>query len=118
MQFLIAGLIGLLGGITSGLFGVGGGIVMVPAMMYFLKLDIKLAVGTSLVVIIPTALSGSIVNHTIGRIDWRSAMAMIPLAVLGGFAGTHLKEHVDSETLKRMFGAFLVAVGIKLLFFK
>ncbi|HUS36460.1 MAG TPA: TSUP family transporter, partial [Verrucomicrobiae bacterium] len=43
MQFLIAGLIGLVSGVTSGLFGVGGGIVMVPAMMFFMKMDIKMA---------------------------------------------------------------------------
>jgi uncharacterized protein len=118
MQFLWAGLIGLVGGVTSGLFGVGGGIVMVPAMMYFLKMDIKLAVGTSLVVIIPTAFSGSVLNHSFGRIDWRNAFTLIPLAIVGGFLGTQLKEHVDSETLKRAFGGFLVAVGVKLLFFK
>ena len=58
MEYLIAGLIGILSGVASGLFGVGGGIIMVPAMVYFMKMDIKLAVGTSLMVIIPTAASG------------------------------------------------------------
>ena len=58
MHYLIAGIIGLFSGITSGLFGVGGGIIMVPAMVLLLSppiRDIKQAVGTSLVVIIPTA---------------------------------------------------------------
>ena len=55
MHYLIAAVIGLVGGVTSGLFGVGGGVVMVPAMFYLLKLDLKTAIGTSLVVIIPTA---------------------------------------------------------------
>lgn len=66
MHYLIAGLIGLVSGVTSGLFGVGGGIVMVPAMIYFLTppiRDIKQAIGTSLAVIIPTAIVGTFKHH-------------------------------------------------------
>ena len=62
MNYYIAAIIGLVSGVTSGLFGVGGGIIMVPAMVYFLSppvRDIKQAIGTSLVIIIPTAIMGS-----------------------------------------------------------
>ena len=62
ITYLVAGIIGLVSGLTSGLFGVGGGIIMVPAMVLFLSppiRDIKQAIGTSLAVIIPTALMGS-----------------------------------------------------------
>ncbi|MBM3875810.1 MAG: sulfite exporter TauE/SafE family protein [Verrucomicrobia bacterium] len=118
MQYVIAGLIGLFGGVTSGLFGVGGGVVMVPAMMLLLKMDIKMAVGTSLAVIIPTALSGTIKHHAQGHVDWRAAASLIPMAILGGYLGALLVGHIPSEMLKRGFGAFLVLVGVKLLFFK
>ena len=115
MQFLVAGLIGLVGGVASGLFGVGGGIVMVPAMVYFLTMDIKLAVGTSLAVIIPTAITGVFKHHTLGNIDWRVAMSLIPTAICGGYLGAWLTKSISSGNLKRGFGGFLILVGIRLL---
>ncbi|MBI3877830.1 MAG: sulfite exporter TauE/SafE family protein [Verrucomicrobia bacterium] len=118
MQYLIAGLIGLVSGVTSGLFGVGGGIIMVPAMMFFMKLDIKHAVGTSLAVIIPTALVGSFKHHTQGNVDWRVALSLVPTALAGGVAGAWLTTQVSSDNLKRAFGGLLIVAGAKLLFFK
>jgi len=118
MQYVIAGLIGLVGGVTSGLFGVGGGVVMVPALMFFLKMDIKMAVGSSLAVIIPTALSGTLKHHAQGNVDWRAAASLIPMAIIGGYLGALLVTHISSDNLKRGFGGFLVLVGAKLLFFK
>jgi uncharacterized membrane protein YfcA len=118
MHFFIAGLVGLVSGLTSGLFGVGGGIVMVPAMMLLMRLDPKVAVATSLVVIVPTALAGSIVNHSFGRIDWRVGLALVPLAIVGGLVGSWFKEQVPSDLLKQGFGGFLVLVGLRLLFVK
>ena len=114
MQYLIAGIIGLLGGVASGLFGVGGGIVMVPAMVYFLTMDIKLAVGTSLAVIIPTAMAGMLKHYHLGQVDWRVAASLIPMAVVGSYLGAWLTSTVSSGNLKRAFGGFLVLVGIRL----
>ena len=71
MNYLFASLVGLIGGVTSGLFGVGGGIIMVPALVLLLKQDMKVAVATSLAVIVPTTLAGTILNQSMGRIDWR-----------------------------------------------
>lgn len=118
MNYLLAGVIGLVSGVASGLFGVGGGIVMVPAMVLLLRLDMKIAVATSLVVIIPTSLAGSLLNQSFGRIDWRTAWTLIPLAVIGGLLGTWFKESLASSDLKRAFGGFLILVGLRLLLFK
>ena len=118
MNYLIAGIIGLVSGVTSGLFGVGGGVVMVPAMMLLMKLDLKVAIATSLVVIIPTALTGSIQNHLLDRINWPVAFSLVPMAMVGGWAGTLLKEQIPTGNLKQAFGGFLVLVGLKLVFFK
>ena len=118
MNYLIAGIIGLFGGVASGLFGVGGGVVMVPAMVFFLALDFKVAVGTSLAVIIPTALVGSFQHYQQGNLAWRTALMLAPTAMLGGFSGAWLTKHIDSSDLKKMFGGFLVLVGLKLIFFK
>lgn len=118
MQFLIAGLIGLVSGVTSGLFGVGGGIVMVPAMMFFMKMDIKLAVGTSLAVIIPTAVMGSFKHFQLGNVDWRVALMLAPTAIFGSYMGAWWTKSIESGNLKRAFGGFLVLVGLRLAFFK
>jgi len=121
MNYWIAGAIGLLSGITSGLFGVGGGLVMVPAMLYFLSppiKDIKQAIGTSLVVIIPTAVVGSYRHFQQGNVDWRTALALAPLAIAGSYLGVWLTTQLSTEHLKRAFGGFIILVGIKLLCFK
>ena len=118
MQYLMAALIGLFGGVTSGLFGVGGGIVMVPAMVFLLHTNIKTAIGTSLVVIIPTALTGAFKHHQLGNIDWRMAASLVPLAIVGGFLGAALTKSLPAETLKKLFGGFIILAGCRLLFFK
>ena len=118
MQYVIGAFIGLVGGMTSGLFGVGGGIVMVPAMFYLLKVDMKTAIGTSLVVIIPTAISGTLKHQHLGHIDWRVAASLVPLAVAGGFLGAYLTGILAPEVLKRLFGGLLVAAGFYTIFFR
>jgi uncharacterized membrane protein YfcA len=118
MQYLVAALIGLAGGVASGLFGVGGGIVMVPAMVYLLGTNIKTAVGTSLVVIIPTAITGSLKHYQLGNINWRIAASLIPLAIVGGFIGAALTKPLPAETLKKLFGGFMILAGLRLLFVK
>ena len=125
MNYFVAALIGLVSGITSGLFGVGGGLVMVPAMMFFLTppiRDIKQAIGTSLVVIIPTALMGSWKHFhkdpAISNINWAVVFALAPTAIVGGYIGAWLTKIIPTGDLKRAFGGFIMLVGIRLLFFK
>ncbi len=120
-SYLIAAVVGLVGGITSGLFGVGGGVVMVPAMLFFTALalrDTQQAVGTSLVVIIPTAIMGVLKHHTLGNVKWPVALILIPTAIAGSYLGASLTREISSDNLKRMFGGFLVLVGCRLLFWK
>jgi hypothetical protein len=121
MNYLLAGAIGLVSGVTSGLFGVGGGVVMVPAMVLLLSppiRDIKQAIGTSLAVIIPTALMGSYKHFTQGNVEWRTVLALVPTAILGGYLGAWLTTLVHADNLKRAFGGFIVVVGLRLLLFK
>jgi uncharacterized protein len=125
MNYFIAALIGLVSGITSGLFGVGGGLVMVPAMLFFLSppvRDIKQAIGTSLAVIIPTALMGAWKHFdkdpAISNINWPVVLALAPTAIVGGYIGAWLTKIISTGDLKRAFGAFIILVGIRLLFFK
>jgi uncharacterized membrane protein YfcA len=120
MTYLLAGFIGLVGGITSGLFGVGGGVVMVPAMLFFVGniRDIKMAIGTSLAVIIPTAVMGVYQHQSHDNVNWRVALMLAPGAIGGSFLGVWLTTQVTPDNLKRGFGGFLVLVGLRLLLWK
>lgn len=121
MHYFVAAVIGLVSGLTSGLFGVGGGIVMVPAMVFLLSppiRDIKQAVGTSLAVIIPTALMGSWKHGTQGNVHWPTVLALAPTAILGGYVGAWLTTQIAVENLKRAFGGFVILAGLRLLLFK
>lgn len=118
MHVLIAGLIGLVSGITSGMFGVGGGIVMVPAMVLLMSppiRDIKQAVGTSLAVIIPTAALGSLRHHQFENVHWPTVLVLAPLALAGAWLGTWFTTLVTVDQLKRAFGGLLILVGLWLL---
>ena len=115
MQYLIAALIGLAGGVASGLFGVGGGIIMVPAMVFFMQMDMKLAVGTSLAVIIPTAMGGVAKHFHLGQVDWKIALSLAPTAICGSYLGAWLTKDISSGNLKRAFGGLLIFAGARLL---
>ena len=91
---------------------------MVPAMVLLMHTDMKSAVATSLAVIVPSTIASSVLNHAYGRIDWRLVVALAIPALVGGLASTWFKEQVPSETLKRVFGGFLLIVGARLLFFR
>jgi uncharacterized membrane protein YfcA len=87
-------------------------------MMFFMKMDIKLAVGTSLAVIIPTAIMGSFKHFNMGNVDWRVTLMLAPTAIAGSYLGAWLTKSIESGNLKRGFGGFLVIVGFRLAFFK
>jgi len=118
MQMMWAAIIGLVGGTIGGLFGVGGGIVMVPALTFLLGLPIHMAVGTSLLVIIPTALTGAYKHHGLGNLNWKIGAMLVPLAMVGSYLGAWLTSYISAGSLKRGFGGFLILVGCRLLFFK
>ena len=115
MQFLYSALIGMTGGLISGLFGVGGGILMVPAMIFFLEMSPRAAIGTSLAVIVPTAIIGTFQHFQMGNVQWRVALALMPTAVIGGFCGAWLTKHIPVLGLKRAFGCLMLIGAVKLL---
>jgi uncharacterized membrane protein YfcA len=107
--------IGLVAGLFSTLFGVGGGVVVVPLLMVLLGFDAKPATGTSLAAIGITAAFGTLVYALRGRVEWDEA-AMIGLpAVLGGLAGTWLQQRISSRLLVLLFAGFLVATAARLI---
>ena len=107
----IAG-IGLLAGILSGLFGVGGGVVMVPLQTLFLHETIKSAVRTSLGAIVPIAISG-LAQHTYNnKVLWIAGLCLGLGGIVGAQAGTRLLPKLSDQTVNRLFKSFLIALAV------
>jgi len=105
-------LVGLACGFFSGFLGLGGGVLLVPALTVLLQQDIKEAFGTSLIVILFYALPGSIVHFLLGHIDLRLALFMIIGTIPGAFIGAKMTIKLPASFLKTLFGLFLIAVAV------
>jgi uncharacterized membrane protein YfcA len=116
--WILGAIIGLVGGITSGLLGVGGGVIMVPAFIYFLHKDAKVAVATSLAVIIPSAIVGVWKHSQQQLIDWPLVLGVFATAIIGAYLGATLNHHLSSNTVQKIFGVMLILVGVKMALFK
>lgn len=116
MDFAILVITGALMGILSGMLGVGGGVLLVPALMYIMKIEPHKAIGISLAVIIPTALSGTFKHYKNGNVDIKMALLISIGAVCGAYLGASLAKNMDASTLRKVFGGFLVLMGLNLLF--
>lgn len=118
---LLPGLaLGVLVGAFSGLLGIGGGVFMVPAMIYFWPQSIpepKIAVATSLAVMIPSTIAGTLKNHLVYQsVEWRLAAVLALGAILGTyFLGTTLANLLPGDTLKKIFGVMLLVMGLQMI---
>ena len=109
----LAILLGLVAGVMAGLFGVGGGILFVPALV-LLGLDQLEAQGTSLLAILPTVLAGAWNQHRFGHLRIRTA-AIVGLASIAGVeAGARIVTELQEDLLQRLFGVLLLAVAAQL----
>ncbi|MDQ3737559.1 MAG: sulfite exporter TauE/SafE family protein [Actinomycetota bacterium] len=111
----IAGLfaIGVVTGVVAGLFGVGGGIVMVPAMVVLFGVPPAIAKGTSVTVILPTALSGTVNNHRRGNLDHRAALVVGGCGLVTGVAGGAIADVMSPTLSNVLFGTLLVVVAAR-----
>jgi uncharacterized membrane protein YfcA len=106
--------IGLAAGLFSALFGVGGGIVVVPLLISLLAYDAKIATATSLAGIIFTSAFSTAAHGALGNVQWAKAV-LIGVPAMGGLLlGLWLKDRLSSRTLTYAFAALLVAVAIDL----
>ncbi len=106
--------IGLVAGLLSGLFGVGGGTVIVPLLVVLLHFDQRLAAGTSLAAIVPTAAVGVVSYAVTGSVAWIPAIILAAGAVLGAQIGTWLLARLPQNALRWGFVVFLVVVIVML----
>jgi uncharacterized protein len=116
MDIIISCVLGLLTGFISGMFGIGGGVGLVPLLVYVLKYTMHTAVGTSLVIIIPTALAGAMMQGYAGNINFRGVWFVALCAVIGSIIGVAVMKHVNDAALRRLFAVLLMALAIHLFF--
>lgn len=107
--------IGLAAGILAGLFGVGGGVLIVPALMYFAGLPIKTATGTSLMaLLLPVGLLGAVAYWQAGHIEVRSGLLVAAGLFLGAWFGARLALTTPPAVMQRLFAVFLVVVAVRM----
>lgn len=107
--FLVALGVGVLGG----LFGVGGGILLVPLLVLLFGFEQHRAQGTSLIALVPpTGLFAFLEYNAAGFVDWRAGLLMIPGVFFGGMAGSRLAQWLTAVWMRRVFAIFLLLLGI------
>ena len=106
-------LTGILGGVASGMFGIGGGTIMVPILGLLLGFTQHRAQGTSLVALIPpTGVLAVLAYGKMGYVDWRVGLLLIPGVFLGGIAGGKMAKGIPSAMMRRVFAAFMFLFGV------
>jgi len=115
MTLLIA--IGLSAGLLAGVFGIGGGIIIVPALIYLARFTQHQATGTSLAVLLPPiGIAAAIEYYRHGNVDFRAAAFIAVAMVAGGWAGAYIANRVAGPWLRLAFGVSVVCLGVYLVF--
>jgi len=106
--------IGLAAGFFSGLFGVGGGVVIVPLLIAFASYQPKTAMATSLAAILFTAIAAALSHASAGNVAWKEGALIGLPAVFGAIVGAALQQRIDTQRLVLLFSLFLACVAVRL----
>lgn len=116
---LILALIGLLAGTMGGMVGIGGGLIIVPAMVYFMGADQKTAQGTSIAIMLPPiGLFAAMNYYKAGYINIKYAAIIAVTFLLGGYLGSKLAIALPEGIVKKVFAGFLIITAVKMIFSK
>ncbi|MBF1991025.1 sulfite exporter TauE/SafE family protein [Fischerella thermalis] len=113
--------IGLVAGVAGGMFGIGGGAIMVPAMVLLMSMDQKFATGTSIAAqILPIGILAAIVYYRNGNLNIKYAVIIAVGLIVGNFFGALFANQpfVSSELMKKLYGIFLLVIGLRYLLFR
>ena len=111
-------LLGIIAGLSSSLVGIGGGIIIVPVLVFVFGFDQKMAQGTSLLLLaMPVALAGAVTYYKAGNVDVKTALVLAACFVVGGFLGGKLANKLDTFYVKKIFAIFMIIMAVKYLFF-
>jgi uncharacterized membrane protein YfcA len=113
-QTLLYAGIGLLAGLSAGWFGIGGGTIVVPALILLCGVPYHVAVGTSLALIIPISLAGTATSWKLNTVDWRIVFACAVTGMIGAVAGSYLIQKVPEMIARRAFAVFLLYAAWRL----
>lgn len=111
-NYPMIGLEGAVVGVLTGIVGAGGGFLIIPALVLLARLPMKMAVGTSLLIIAAKSLIGFMGDMSNFTIDWPFLLEFTALSVVGIFVGAYFSRFIASEKLKKAFGWFVLAMGI------
>jgi len=113
VQFII---LGLAGGVLSGILGIGGAVLIVPALVYLFGFDQKMAQGTTLAMLIPpVGLLGVWQYYSAGNVNFKVAGFMCIGLFVGAYFGGYLANQVSSDTLRKIFGVMLLLISLKMI---
>lgn len=116
MTWALVSLLGLLAGVISGLFGVGGAVVIIPGLVFITKMPQHTAHGTSLAaLLLPVGLLGVLEYSKRQQVNWAYAAVVAVGLLLGAYFGARLAGSISDLTLRKMFGGFLLLIAAKLL---
>jgi len=111
--------IGLMAGVFGGLFGVGGAVIMIPALVYFLSVDQHTAQGTSLAVMLPPiGLFAAYNYYKAGQVNIWYALIIAAAFMIGGYFGSMIALKLPEQLMRKIFGVFLLLTALKLIFSK
>ncbi|MCK3684651.1 sulfite exporter TauE/SafE family protein [Maribellus sp. YY47] len=118
-QLIILVLIGLISGILSGVFGIGGAIIVIPALVFIIGLSQHEAQGTSLAFMLPPVGILAAWNYwKEGYVNWKIALILSITFVVGAYLGSHFTLNISDRTLRKLFGMLMIVMAIKLIFSK
>jgi len=116
MSTLLLLAIGLAAGVFAGMFGVGGGLIIVPALLFLLKMKEVEAIGTSLAALIPpVGLLGAAEYYRSGFINIRYAGLVAAGLFVGAYFGARIMVSLPPELIRRLYGLFLLAIAVRML---
>ena len=116
-EIIILIAIGLVGGFISGSLGVGGGIVIVPALVFVLGLTQHQAQGTSLAMMLaPIGILAAISYYRAGHINVRYSIVLMIVFIMGAYLGSLFAVNLPATTLKKIFGVLMLIVGLRMIF--
>ncbi|MBO3459606.1 sulfite exporter TauE/SafE family protein [Aetokthonos hydrillicola Thurmond2011] len=114
-------LIGLAAGVAGGMFGIGGGAIMVPAMVLLMSMDQKFATGTSIAAqILPIGVLAALVYYKNGNVNIKYSLIIAVGLIVGNLFGALFatQPFISSETMKKLYGIFLLLIGLRYLLFR
>lgn len=112
-------LIGLVAGVLSGFVGIGGGLIIVPCLVYFLGLGQHEAQGTSLAMMLPPIGILACYNYyQAGNLNWKYGLILASVFIVGAFFGSKFSLKLSPTIVKKVFGVILLAASIKMIFSK